>query len=596
MCGIAAVFSLSSALPPVDPAELGRMCDRLAPRGPDGSGTWLDPRGRVGLGHRRLAIIDLSPTGAQPMSDPRGRFRIVFNGEIYNYLELRRELEATGHQFRSHSDTEVILALYETHGWDFLPRLRGMFTFVLWDENRRGLLLARDGYGIKPLYLSEANGTLRVASTVKALLSTGEVSTEPSPAGHAGFFLWGHVPEPYTLYRDVRSLPAGTALWVDSDGKREEKTYFDLRREFLTAEAGAAPVGNLREALQDSVRAHLVADVPVGVFLSAGLDSSALVALATQAGATELQTVTLAFREFRGTARDEAPMAEATARRFGTRHQTIEISRDEFEAEVEQLLDAMDQPTVDGVNVFFVSRAAARVGLKVALTGLGGDELLGGYDNFRAVPRITRAVTLAGRVPGATALARKLGTVAAGWRASPKLAQVVDLGGTHAGAYLLKRALYLPAEIEARVGRELARRGLEELRTLDRIDACVEGIHSPFLRVSALESSWYMKAQLLRDADWASMAHSLELRVPFVDPPLGRATAALAIRDGGMIKSRALAEAVPELPDEVLRRPKTGFQIPVRDWVGARLGAVEPSMRSWAQVVYQRFAQSQGLA
>ena len=364
MCGIAACFAYSSAVPPVDEAELLRMRDQMTARGPDGTGLWFSDDRRVGLAHRRLSIIDLSAAGAQPMSSEDGRLVIVFNGEIYNHRALRAGLEARGRRFRSNSDTEVLLHLYAERGREMLGDLRGMFAFALWDADRQGLLLARDTFGIKPLYVADDGKTLRVASQVKSLLAAGGVDTSPDPAGQVGFFLWGHVPEPYSLYRGIRSLPAGGWLWAGADGTRVTGTHGSVG-EILgvpaTRDEIAQAQGTVRAAFVDTVRHHLIADVPVGVFLSAGLDSTALAGLASEQGG-RLRTVTLGFTEFRGTANDEVPLAEEVARHYGAEHQTIWVTREDFHAERAALLRAMDQPSTDGVNTYFVSLAARRAG------------------------------------------------------------------------------------------------------------------------------------------------------------------------------------------------------------------------------------------
>ena len=226
MCGIAAAFAYNDGSG-VDRAAMGRTCDHMIARGPDGEGTWFSPDGRAGLGHRRLSIIDLSADGAQPMvsSGDSGAHVIAFNGEIYNYQAIRDRLEQAGHRFRSHSDTEVLLHLWAERGEDMLDELRGMFAFALWDAERGGLFLARDPYGIKPLYIADDGRTLRAASQVKALLAGGGIDTEPDAAGHVGFFLWGHVPEPHTLYRGIRALPPGHSLWVDRSGEQRERCF-----------------------------------------------------------------------------------------------------------------------------------------------------------------------------------------------------------------------------------------------------------------------------------------------------------------------------------------------------------------------------------
>ncbi|MCW5553477.1 MAG: asparagine synthase (glutamine-hydrolyzing) [Verrucomicrobiae bacterium] len=376
ICGIAAIFNYRSGAP-VAREAMRRMLAHMHRRGPDGEGEWYGLADTIGLGHRRLSIIDLSAAGAQPMVSADGRKVIVFNGEIYNYRELRAELEAEGARFRSHSDTEVLLQLHQRHGTAMLPRLRGMFAFALWDGERGGLLLARDPYGIKPLYYADDGETLRVASQVKTLLAGGSIAASPEPAGHAGFLLWGHVPEPYTLYKAIRALPAGTSLWVGKDGSRGAETFGSIPKILASArhenqlhtkmfsQPARSEAGLVRGALRDTVAHHLIADVPVGVFLSSGLDSTTLAALAAEQGGSH-RTVTLAFQEFAGTANDEAPLAELVARQYGAQHQTVRVTRQDFVAETDRLFAAMDQPSLDGVNTYLVSLAAKRAGLKVA--------------------------------------------------------------------------------------------------------------------------------------------------------------------------------------------------------------------------------------
>src|SRR6266702_4992559 len=307
MCGIAGIYAYHYAASAVDRVELQRIRDHMAARGPDGRSEWFSEDERVGLGHRRLSIIDLSDRAAQPMVSANGKLVITFNGEIYNYRQLRALLETRGCVFRTQSDTEVLLHLYAEKGEAMVDDLRGMFAFALWDVDKRALLLARDPYGIKPLYYADDGWTLRFASQVKALLAGQKVSRNPEPAGLVGFCLFGSVPEPFTTYQEIRALPAGSLLWVDRVGTREAKQYFSIADAYCRAEAsGVQPVSDAdlqagyREALLDSVRHHLVADVPVGAFLSSGIDSGALVGFMRDAGQQDIQTVTLAFEEFRG--------------------------------------------------------------------------------------------------------------------------------------------------------------------------------------------------------------------------------------------------------------------------------------------------------
>ena len=598
MCGIATTFSYGER--PPGPGEVLRACAQMANRGPDGSGAWTSASGAVQLGHRRLSIIDLSEGGAQPMAVDGGRLAVVFNGEIYNHAALRQSLEAKGHTFRSSSDTEVLLRLYDEHGASFAEHLRGMFAFALWDERAGGVLLGRDPYGIKPLYVADDGRTLRVASQVKALVAMGGVDTAPEPAGHAGFFLWGHVPEPYTLYRGVRSFPPGHTQWVGADGPQAPRPFGTIPEALRQSEAAGRPApadtdAAVRDALLNTVRAHLVADVEVGVFLSAGRDSTTLAALATEAGG-RLRSVTLGFEEFAGTDNDEVPLAEAAARHYGTDHRTVRVGQQEFSGLVDGFFDAMDQPTLDGLNTYLVSRAAAQAGLKVVLSGLGGDELFGGYPSFDEIPRLAATV---GRLPGHRAIGRGLRAAAAPLVrrvASPKAAGLVEYGGTLPGAYLLRRALFMPYELGRVMDPEMAREGLAALAPLAGLAGTVEGLTSDRLRVTALESCHYMRSQLLRDSDWASMAHSLELRVPLVDWELLRRVAPLAAACPERVDKAALARAArPALPASIAHRPKTGFTTPVRDWLEA--SGESPGgrgLRGWAQHVYDRFTTTAG--
>jgi asparagine synthase (glutamine-hydrolysing) len=641
MCGLAAIFSYHTSAAPVDQAELLRIREAMLNRGPDGAGLWVSDDKRIGLAHRRLAIIDLSEAGAQPMFTPDGSLRIVFNGEIYNFRELRKELEAKDYRFRSNSDTEVLLYLYQEYGRDMVQHLRGMYAFAIWDEKKRGLFLARDPFGIKPLYYADNGSTVRVASQVKALLKGGEIDTTPEPAGHVGFYLWGHVPEPYTLYKGIRALPAGTSLWIDAAGHKETRQFFNISDELAKASASRLILTpeemheRLRAALLDSVRHHLIADVPVGIFLSAGLDSTTLLALAKEAlisplkmpsspqksrhprgvnstsaladsglptfgeggdpavlldreGANALHTVTLGFKEFQGTENDEVPLAELVAQHYGTNHQTHWVTKEDFQSEYQHLLDVMDQPTTDGINSYFVSKAAKDAGLKVALSGVGGDELFGSYPSFQQIPRMVKAFSPLNAIPALGKGFRYISAPILKHFTSPKYAGLLEYGGTYGGACLLRRGMYMPWELPDLMDGEMVRQGWEDLQTLSRLEQTTHGIDNAHLKVTALETAWYMRNQLLRDTDWASMAHSLEIRVPLVDIELFRAVAPLFNSPHAPTKLDMAQAPNLSLPDQILQRKKTGFSIPVREWQLPEQGSTEGGrgLRGWAKHVY----------
>lgn len=603
MCGLNGIFAYHPAAGSPAESELLQTRDRMRARGPDGCGAWWNASRRCGLAHRRLSIIDLSDRAAQPMAGDNGNLVVVFNGEIYNFPALRAELERDGVRFRTSSDTEALLHLYARHGGAMVHRLRGMFAFAIWDERRQGVFLARDAYGIKPLYTADDGRSFRFASQVKALLAGGQVSRDIEPAGMVGFYLFGSVPEPFTLYRGISALPAGHTQWVDANGPQQPQPYVKLAEVLRTGSHEQAPSAELsrrlRSAALDSVKAHQLADVEVGLFLSAGIDSGALLGLMRDAGARDVRAITLAFDEFHGTAEDEAPHAARVAARYGAHHLLRRVGEREFESDLPAIFDAMDQPSIDGVNTWFIAKAAKEAGLKVALSGIGGDELLAGYPSFSDIPRWHRRFGGLARIAGLGAAARAaMRTLAPRFaQRRPKTLGMLTYSGSWAGAYLLRRGLFLPHELDGLADPDMMRDGLARLDPLGLIDASITpdpGADVP--RVCVLESSHYLRNQLLRDADWAGMAHSVEIRVPLVDIDLlkGLAPAIAALSPGRGKAALAHAPSLP-LPDEIVDRAKTGFAVPTGSWMAKSLTdkaapalADEPKgliSRSWSQIV-----------
>lgn len=573
MCGVAAIYAYHPASSSIDHRELRKIRDHMAARGPDGFGEWFSTNNRIALGHRRLAIIDPQARAGQPMASTDGNLMIVFNGEIYNFRQLRHGLEQRGFTFQTASDTEVLLQLYAEKQEAMLKDLRGMFAFTIWDASRNRLFLARDLYGIKPLYYADDGHTLRVASQVKALLAGGKVSLSPDPAGIVGFHLLGSVPEPFTWYQQIQLLPAGSYLFADERGLGEPQQWCSLADQLATTCESVTSQDEFQSAvttaLLDSVRAHLVADVSVGAFLSSGIDSGSLVGLMRDAGANNIQTVTLAFDEFKGSSGDEAPLAEKVAQHYGTSHVTRRVGLEEFKQDLPRILHAMDQPSIDGINTWFVSKAAAELGLKVAVSGLGGDELFSGYPSFKDLPNWRHWLRYPSAIPYlGKALRATLAPLCRVTEMSPKAAGMLEFGGTWEGAYLLRRGLFMPWELPALLGEELARDGMQRLEPLKIIhDVVQDAPNSDFARVTCLESSFYMRNQLLRDADWAGMAHSLEIRVPLVDSMLLRSVGRLAQQDSNWSKQRLASAPTRVLPEEINQRSKTGFTTPIGNWM-----------------------------
>jgi len=590
MCGIAGAFAFGLAAKQIDQTIVERLNYQQRRRGPDGAGLWSSRDQCIVLGHRRLAIIDTGPKGAQPMCDATGRWVISFNGEIYNYRALREELKQLGCVFETNSDTEVLLNVVAYWGELGLRKLRGMYAAALWDSVERELWLIRDPYGIKPLYFTETAGTLWFASQARALARWAPTNTNRDAAALTGFYLWGHVPEPFTWWAGIRMLRAGHVLRVRGSEECHTKQFAKIEDAYVHRPAQPLQPGELRSLLCDSVSHHLVSDVPVGVFLSAGIDSSVVASLASELS-PNLQSITLAFDDYAGTYDDEAPLAEATARALGCEHTIHRMGRSEFDAIVDDFFDCMDQPTIDGLNTYLVSYAAAKLGLKVALSGLGGDELFGGYPAFRDVPRLARwarvfKLQLIGKTIG-----RGLRAIAFPGM-PPKLPGVFTHSTSLSAAYLLRRALYLEDELELLLDESWINDGLKSLATESALAATIAPLRAAaapeHVQIAALESCWYMRNQLLRDTDWSSMAHGVEVRVPFVDFALIESLGPAIASKSPPIKAD-LAACCNRLPTAITARSKTGFTTPVRRWIANGDGERVRGLRGWAGRIHQRF-------
>lgn len=585
MCGFVAAFSEITSLA----GAAQRALDRMSRRGPDGEGCWQESG--VVLGHCRLAILDLDGRSAQPMHSACGRYVIVFNGEIYNFRALRSELEADGVTFATTSDTEVLLELFARDGSAMLTRLHGMFAFVIWDRRTRRAFCARDPYGIKPLYVGKIRNGVMVASQVKGLLATGLVSEMPDPAGQAAFWLMGSVPEPCTWHREIQALPAGHYAWIENGVVCSTTCWHDIGEAWRDAPATILPddevQARVRAALRETVARHLVADVPVGVFLSGGIDSGAVCGLMVEAGVRNLQGITLTYNEFRGRPEDEAPAAARVAAHYGIRHHVRTVTRAEFEADLPRILNAMDQPSVDGINTWYASKAVAELGLKVVVSGVGGDELFQGYSSFTQLPALVRRWKALARLPGARPLAGLI-MAAQAWRSgNPRWRLLPDLDRSLPGAWFLRRGLFAPGELPALMGAAWSAEvmgALEPGAWVERLTGALA--ENPRLALSQIESSIYLRNQLLRDSDWASMDHSVELRTPLVDAWLLRELQPALAAFQRFPNKRLLAEAPARaLPPALIARPKTGFGIPVRTWLRqmGKTGVGDGMSKGWAR-------------
>ncbi|HTP24808.1 MAG TPA: asparagine synthase (glutamine-hydrolyzing) [Anaeromyxobacteraceae bacterium] len=601
MCGIAgAVRSIPSspgaATRPRSNRITGlveRMSEAQRHRGPDGVGLWQSRDQEVVFGHRRLAILDLSEAGAQPMVDDSG-CAITFNGEIYNFQAIRRELEGLGDEFRSCCDTEVILKAYRRWGIDAVRRFRGIFALALWDPRTRVVHLVRDPMGIKPLYWSlvhdYATGEeiLLFASEVRALLASGAVSRRLDPAAVASYLWHGFVVGPETIVQNVHLLPGSSILTIQAGGNGSPNSL-ETRRywEFPSTASRKTSVGDLRDELSNTVRMQLVSDVPLGVFLSGGIDSSAIAALASKAAPGTIHTFTIGFDI---ASHDETHYARQVALALKSHHTAVILTEESFREQLPEAFEAIDQPTFDGINTYFVSRAARAAGMTVALAGTGGDELFGGYRSYVDIPRAMRASAwLPGRAEALVGPACR-GAISAAARAvdrmfwnvlgqAPpqtrwgKLADVARSGTDVLGLYQVAYALFTRDSQNA-LAADVVRRGLggRECGLPAQVAGAwrrrIEGselLHA----ISVLELSSFIGERLLRDTDAASMAVALEVRVPFLDHVLAETVAGIdTVRRFVPLGRKQLLRdvALAALDPAIFDRPKAGFVLPIDAW------------------------------
>ncbi len=546
----------------------------LKHRGPDGDGIYRDHAAdpECGFAHTRLAIIDLSSSGRQPMSTDDGRYTITYNGEVYNYRDVARELEASGDAMRTGSDTEVILRAYARWGAEALPRLRGMFAFAIWDARDRRLFLARDRLGVKPLYYAPSSGGLLFASEVRALLATDRIDRKLDGRAVEDYLAFGSVREPRTLVRGISMLGAGCFTELHN-GELRVRSYWEPPLRIDSARSERDAIEETRAVLSEAVALRLVSDVPVGGFLSGGMDSSAIVALAARASTSPVHTFTVTFDE---AAYDESAFAREVAQRFGAEHHVVPLSSQRALGHIDDALAALDQPSADGTNTYFVAKAVRDAGLAVALSGIGGDEIFAGYPGFRRFARLRRYAWALRRVPGNRVRRfRSSGVLPTGIR---KGLALTASGGDPFAIYATLRGMFLgeersallsqtddtelePSGFDGAIGRWLGAAGGDAIEAYGLFDL-----------------TNYLRNTLLRDTDVMGMAHALEIREPLLDHRLVELAMTLP---GSMKLTRGLnkpllARAVPELPSAASARPKMGFTLPLETWLRGPL-------RSWAE-------------
>ncbi len=574
------------------------MNDAMRHRGPDGEGFWEaqpDERGWGALlAHRRLSILDLSTAASQPMIDPGTGDVVVLNGEIYNYRELRNDLAASGEKFQSNGDTAVMLRALSLQGREATSTLRGMFAFAFWDVKTRRLVMARDPLGIKPLYVAHnpdpaGEWSLMFASEVRALLASGLLGTPRLNPQAAASVVWnGFMVAPDTAIQGIESVWPGELRVYDGQGREElRETYWQLPE---TDGDGSMTEAQLADALQECVRLHLASDVPLGVFLSGGVDSSAVANLAQKTSTTPVHTFTLAFEEQE---HNEGVFSRRIAEAIGTQHQELVLTEQRFLGGLEAALDSLDQPTFDGLNSYFMSHAVREAGFKVALVGSGGDELFGGYTTFRDLPKLLQGAARVKRVPkGVQQIAAKLlaslmqrskGGFPPQTRWS-KLPEMISRGDDLLGLYQMAYALFLPDTQRALLGSSTQSALIDGLpAAMHRRLGEESRLRSPLSAISVMEQRLFLGERLLRDTDAASMAASIETRLPLVDQmlltqvdQLSQAARYEPVRTKTMLRRIGLRGLDPALFD----RPKSGFELPYDRWLRSSLGRkIDGTMR-----------------
>lgn len=551
MCRIAGIID-----PSVSAMERHRrvkaMCDVQQHGGPDDEGLWADESVHFTVGHRRLSLLDLSPGGHQPMVWQNDTLVISFNGEIYNYPEVKRELEAEGYRFRSGSDTEVILGAFACWGSRSFQKLSGMFAFALYDRVAQKVFLVRDCTGIKPLYYHISGDKLVFASEVRAFHTLPD-APPAHPVWPVYFMAYGHLPEPVTTLKDVVPLPKGSFLCFDLQTGRAERESYGHFSFLEKATCRDEVVVSVRETLSRAVKRHLLSDAPIGAFLSGGIDSSLIALLSGAVLQQKLNTLSVYFDEG---AYSEKTYQDRVVAQLHCHHHGYRLTQDAFANSLPSVLEAMDLPSCDGLNTWFISRAAKEQGLKAVLSGLGGDELFGGYPSFQRM----RAARLLQRLPGVSLRTGKH-TGLKQLRRLPYL----SLPGMK-GIYLFLRGQFIPSEI----ARHLDMEEREVWHLLDQQPILPSVQHLTYKnQASWMEMNLYMQNQLLRDSDVMSMAHGIEIRVPFLDPEVVRLALQISteIKYAGGGKQLLIDAFRDMLPEAVYNRPKMGFAFPFREWL-----------------------------
>jgi len=594
MCGISGIYNCLSK--DINSKKIIEKIIKLQDkRGPDGNGIWQSKCKKTTLGHNRLSIIDLTEKARQPFVSKNTNLVITFNGEIYNYKEIRKELSQNHIEFKSNSDTEVILESYKFWGIKFLNKLRGMFSFALWDDLEKKLILARDPFGIKPIYYFKNNGIFYFASQVKSLLSIEDIKFKFSNAGLVSYYLWGNVQEPYTLYDNIKSLKKGTCLIIDKDNNEKIIDYANIKNLILNSEKISFKDENeklsyLKNIIEETVNYHHVSDVTRTLLLSSGVDSNIILGAMNEESKKNCSALTLDFK-YTGK-QNEVILAKESADINRIQHVISEIKNNEFVTLVENFYKDMDSPTNDGFNNYLISYLAKKNNSKIIISGIGGDEFFFGYPSFKIVPKINTNLKYLPKLNFINSFLKKnIYSFLKKNKLKTKYSGILEYGREVNSAFMLVRSLFLPFEIKELISQQQFEEGYEELNFMNSSYNEIKEIGDTRLAIMYLEIKYYLCSKLLKDSDWASMSHSVELRTPFVDWFFFKKLIPLIKLDKNFSKSTTISSFKEKLPRNLKNRKKTGFVIPHHDYL-KKLSVTKKyanPIRDWSISSYEKY-------
>ncbi len=564
MCGFITSFGIS-----FKNTDFKSALNHLSRRGPDSEGVWTDDK--VFMGSRRLAIFDLNNRSNQPMRSLCSRFIIVFNGAIYNYKELREYLLKKNINLKTESDTEVILELFALEGSSMINKLKGMFAFVIWDSAKKEAFAARDPYGIKPIYIGYSEDGLILASQVKTLLHTKFIKKDIDLYSNYSFLNLGYVLEPRTWYKDIKALKPGSFIIIKEGKKIFEEQWYNIASIWELADSFKKKTSNnncknkIEKALTETINQHLISDVPIGIFLSSGIDSTLIAALASINSKKKIIGITVCFDEFKNSMYDETSNARITAKKFGIEHHILRVSKEDFKNDFPKILDAMDQPSIDGINTWYASKAAAQLKLKVVFSGVGGDELLYGYDHFKTIPILFKFLRFIKKIKFLKILAKGFFNFLGFIRKDIRWKYLFKFSNSIFELWLIKRTILTEKEI---ISKNYTFKNISTIFNKDILSSnSPHFFRNSKIKLSQIETIYYLRNQLLRDSDWASMYHGIELRTPFVDVKLlENLKEVMNECSSKKNKLSIISNFRAHFSENLNFNKKIGFQTPIQRW------------------------------